>query len=240
MYARSIARRTRKKKTAVTWVEAHWDRGEFSVPGWVVDHDSYRRWARSDEFPERGRFAFLNGIIWVDLTMEQLFSHNEIKTKVIAVLTALVENQDLGYLFSDGTLVSHPGAGVSNEPDACFISYESVLSGKAKWIAGAEEGYVEVEGTPDMVLEVVSDSSVKKDTVDLRELYWKAGVAEYWLVDARGSELKFSLLKRNGKGYAETRRGADGWLKSAVFGKSFRLVPGKDRLGNPRITLEVR
>jgi Uma2 family endonuclease len=240
MYARTIARRTRKKKTAVTRVEAHWDQGEFSVPGWVIDQETYRRWARSDEFPERGRFAFLNGIIWVDLTMEQLFSHNAITGQFITRLTALNEQEDLGYLFHDGVLISHPGAGVSNEPDACFISYESVQSGQAKWIEGAEKGIVEVEGTPDMVLEVVSESSVKKDTIHLRELYWKAGVAEYWLVDARGSELKFSLLKRNGKGYAETRRGADGWLKSAVFGKSFRLTQGKDRLGNPRFALEVR
>lgn len=240
MYARSIARRTRKKKSAVARFEVHADRGSANVPGWVVDHDSYRRWARSDEFPEKGRFAFLNGIIWVDLTMEQLFSHNAVKGQFITRLTVINEEGDLGYLFHDNVLISNAAAGVSNEPDACFISYESVESGKAKWIKGAEEGYVEVEGTPDMVLEVVSDSSVKKDTVDLRALYWKAGVSEYWLVDARGSELKFWLLKRNGKGYAETRRQAEGWVKSAVFGKAFRLVQGKDRLGNPRFTLEVR
>ena len=240
MYARPIARRTRKKKSAVTQVEIHWDCGTLKVPGWVVDHDSYRRWARSDEFPEQGRCAYLNGIIWIDLSMEQLFSHNAVVGQFITRLTLLNEEGDLGYLFHQNVLVSNAAAGVSNEPDACFISYEGVQSEKAKWIEGAESGYIEVEGIPDMVLEVVSDSSVKKDTVDLRELYFKAGVAEYWLVDARGSELKFSLLKRNGKGYAETRRQADGWLKSAVFGKSFRLVQEKDRLGNQRFALEVR
>ena len=240
MYARPIARRTRKKKSAVTQVEIHWDRGALEVPGWVVDHESYRRWARSDEFPEQGRFAYLNGIIWIDLTRHQLFTESTLQGAVIAKLHLIVNENDFGYLFSSGALISHPGARLSSQPDASFISYESVQSGKAKWIEGAESGYIEVEGIPDMVLEVVSDSSVKKDTVDLRELYFKAGVAEYWLVDARGSELKFSLLKRNGKGYAETRRQADGWLKSAVFGKSFRLVQGKDRLGNQRFTLEVR
>jgi Uma2 family endonuclease len=240
MYARSFARRTRKKKAPLPRLEAHGERGAISVPGWVVDHDSYRRWARSDEFPEQGRFAFLNGIIWIDLARQQLFTEVAIKGEVTARLRLIVDSDDLGYLFSSGALISHAGAELSCQPDACFISYDSVQSGRAKWIEGAEQGYVEVEGTPDMVLEVVSDSSVQKDTIHLRELYWKAGVAEYWLVDARGSDLKFSLLKRNGKGYAETRRGADGWVKSAVFGRSFRLVTGKDRLGNPRITLEVR
>jgi Uma2 family endonuclease len=37
-----------------------------------------------------------------------------------------------------------------------------------------------------MVLEVVSASSVEPDTQTLRELYWAAGIKEYWLVDARG------------------------------------------------------
>jgi hypothetical protein len=33
----------------------------------------------------------------------------------------------------------------------------------------------------------VSPSSVQKDTVVLRELYWKAGIPEYWL--SRSAEL---------------------------------------------------
>jgi hypothetical protein len=32
----------------------------------IVDLDSFRRWARSDEFPERGRFSFLDGELWID------------------------------------------------------------------------------------------------------------------------------------------------------------------------------
>jgi Uma2 family endonuclease len=214
--------------------------GNAFIPAWVVDHDSYRRWARSDEFPEQGRFAFLNGTIWIDLTMEQLFSHNAVKTEFTSVLRSLVKRDDLGYLFSDGTLVSHAGAGLSTEPDACFASYDAVSAGRVRWIQGAEEGYVEVEGSLDMTLEVLSPTSEHKDTVDLRQLYCAAGVSEYWLVDARQPQIKFSLLKRTGKGYVETRRQADGWLKSAVFGRSFRLSHTTDRLGKPACSLEVR
>lgn len=214
--------------------------GEYHIPAWVVDHDSYRRWARSDDYPESGRFAFLNGTIWIDLTMEQLFSHNAVKTRITSALDNLVSEAELGYLFSDGTLVSHPGAGLSTEPDACFVTYDSVASGAVKWVEGAKEGYVEVEGAPDMVLEIVSDSSVTKDTADLRELYWQAGVKEYWLVDARGQQLKFSLLKHTARGYVESRRQADGWVKSAVFGKSFSLTQGKDRFGKPLFSLQAR
>jgi len=94
-------------------------------------------------------------------------------------------------------------------------------------------------GSPDMVLEVVSPSSVEKDTVILRQLYWKAGVREYWLVDPRGLELHFDILRHAEKSYVATRR-QQGWLKSAVFGKSFRLTKRNDTRGNPVFTLEVR
>lgn len=47
------------------------------IPSWVKDLESFRRWARSDEYPEHGWFSFLHGVFWVDLSMEQLFTHNQ-------------------------------------------------------------------------------------------------------------------------------------------------------------------
>ena len=61
-------------------------------------------------------------------------------------------------------------------------------------IEAEEGGYVELDGSPDMVLEVVSDSSVEKDIDVLMDLYWKAGIREYWLVDARGERIEFKIL----------------------------------------------
>lgn len=69
----------------------------FRIPGWVVDHASYRRWARSDQYPESGWFSYLNGEIWVDLSLEQVFSHNLVKTKFTMVLGTLVEDNRLGW-----------------------------------------------------------------------------------------------------------------------------------------------
>ena len=94
-------------------------------------------------------------------------------------------------------------------------------------------------GSPDMVLEVVSTSSVQKDTVILPALYWKAGVREYWLVDPRGEEVSFDIFKRGEKGF-ERVKGRGGWLKSPVFGKSFRLTMRIDDTDLPVFTLEVR
>jgi Uma2 family endonuclease len=83
-----------------------------------------------------------------------------------------------------------------------------------------------------MVLEVVSRSSVQKDTRNLREDYWQAGVREYWLIDARTDPLPFDILRHTPKGYRATAK-KDGWLRSVVFGKSFRLLRRISALGHP-------
>ena len=90
-----------------------------------------------------------------------------------------------------------------------------------------------------MVLEVVSSSSVEKDTIILRDLYWQAGIREYWLVDARGENPIFDILRHTAKGYVATSK-QRGWMKSVLFGKSFRLTQNKDALGHPEYTLGVR
>jgi Uma2 family endonuclease len=209
------------------------------VPAAVTDLATFRRWADSPEFPEHGRICYLAGEVWIDMSKEQLFTHNRLKTRYYLVLGGLVDVEKLGYFFSDGVSIVHSGADLSTIPDALFLSTESLASGRARLVEGARQGFVEVEGSADMALEVVSDSSVYKDTVRLRELYWQAGVREYWLVDARKKPLTFEILRHTAKGYVAARK-QGGWLKSAVFGKSFRLTQATDELGHPAFTLEVR
>ena len=146
---------------------------------------------------------------------------------------------ELVIFLGDGLRLSNTDADISCKPDATFIATETLRSGEARLVEGMEEGYVEVEGSADMVLEVVSPSSVQKDTVDLRQAYWEAGVKEYWLVDARSEPLKFEILRHTPKGYVATRK-QGGWLKSAVIGKSFQLTQSKSALGHPEFTLAVR
>ena len=56
------------------------------IPSGLNSLEAYRQWARSDEYPERGRFSYLNGEMWVDLSMGQLFSHNGVKTQFTVIL----------------------------------------------------------------------------------------------------------------------------------------------------------
>lgn len=199
------------------------ENGHLPVPSYVVDHESFRRWARSDEYPKRGRFAWLNGMVWMDFMVEQIFSHNTVKNEFIAALLRYVNKHKLGHLLSDRVLVSNEKVGLSAEPDVLFISYESETSGGAKFKEGARAGVIEVEGIPDMTLEVVSDSSVTKDTVNLKSLYYQAGVQEYWLVDARRPTAGFVIMRRGTKGFVEVSPSADGFMRSGVFGAGVRL-----------------
>src|SRR5437867_2245621 len=100
------------------------------VPSWVVDHAAFRRWARSEDFPEMGSVCFLNGGVWVDMSKEQLFSHNQAKHEYDFVLTGLIRAAKSGRYFPDGVLYSNEDAGLTTQPDGIFVSTQSFATGK--------------------------------------------------------------------------------------------------------------
>jgi Uma2 family endonuclease len=206
------------------------------IPDWVRDLASFRRWAKSEDFPSRGWYAHLNGRLWVDPSMETA-AHNNLKSKFVIVLKPLVEDARSGDYYGDRMLLTNLDAGLSTEPDGMFVSFAALKEERAQLKHG--DNSLEVLGSPEMVLEVVSSTSVQKDTRVLRDLYWQAGVQEYWLADPRGDDLAFDILKRVPKGYAAARKQA-GWLKSPVFGKSFRLTRRINDVGMSIFDLAVK
>lgn len=209
------------------------------VPIWVNDLGSFRQWMHSDESPERAAVFFLADEVWIDISKEQFFSHNQIKQEFFRVLGGLVKQERLGTFCPDGMLLSNEEADLSGNPDGMFVSKEGFREERVRMIEGAEEGIVELEGSPDMVLEVVSDSSVEKDNELVANLYWKAGIREYWLVDVCGERIEFQILRHTTRGYVATRP-VSGWRKSVVFGKHFQLTRQLDDLGHPEFTLQVQ
>ena len=213
--------------------------------GWEIPFvdslDAFRSWARSDEFPERGRIDYLAGRIEVNMAPEDYYSHGGLKVEVIGALRNLVKAGNLGDLRSDRTRVSNVRADLSAEPDLVFISFETLVSGRARLVPKVTEDadrYVEVEGTPDLVIEIVSDRSVTKDTVRLPAAYWRADIPEYWLMDARGSELIFRVHRHGPSGYEPALANADGYQYSGVFDRWFRLSRRRSRGGGWAFDLE--
>src|SRR5437773_1272314 len=120
------------------------------IPTWVVDVETFRRWARSPEFPEHGWFSHVGGDLWVDLSMERV-SHNQIKGEYSRVLGGLAKKLKLGRFFYDRMLLTNLEARLSTEPDGMFVSWEALQSGRIILEEGEEES--ELQGTPDMALE---------------------------------------------------------------------------------------
>lgn len=204
---------------------------------------AFRRWAASDEFPDRGRIDFLAGRIEVDMTPEELDAHGSVKIAVIFALEGLVRGARSGRLYSDKVRVSSPKTDLSVEPDIVFISKRSLASGRVRRVpkARARPGrYVEIEGPPDLVMEIVSDSSVAKDTQELPPAYWQAGIDEYWLADARDEVPDFRIHHRGPAGWEPAPADAEGFQHSAVFGRWFRLTRQIEEDGEPLYDLETR
>lgn len=205
------------------------------IPAWVDDFASFRRWIVSEDFPGQGRYSHLKGDIWVDVTMERIW-HNQIKGVIAAVLMGLASSMGRGRYFPDGMFLTNLAVGLSTEPDGMFVSRKSLAEGRVQILQGDDS--LEVLGVPDMTLEVVSPTTVHKDTEVLREQYWEAGIQEYWLVQAEGSAFNLDILRYTNSGYVVTRK-TSGWVKSKVFGKSFRLVqePGVGDLSEFRLEM---
>lgn len=210
------------------------------VPEWVRDFDSFVTWMHSDEFPEEGRIDYLNGEVWIDISMEELYSHNFVKAAVSETLNRLVRENRLGVFVTDGMRFTNEDAAIATTPDALFFSFDALKSGRISTRAGRDAVATELRGSPELVVEIVSPSSEDKDTEWFMSAYWNAGVTEYWLIDARAADIGFGIYKRGPKGFTATRRAAGGWVKSAVLGRSFRLTRAEVAPGIPSYSLEVK
>lgn len=216
---------------------------DFAVPMDVRTVNDFRRWALSDEFPESGRIDFIKGGIEIDMSPENAFTHGSPKIELIRVLSEVVRSGDLGYLFSDRMRCSSVPANLSTEPDIVFISHDALDSGRVKLIeqvGGNQDDYIEIEGPPDLLVEIVSKSSVAKDTKRLPSAYFKAGVGEFWLVDARRKALSFVVHCRGQRRFVAQPSDGRGFQQSEVLQRRFRFDRQRDRRGHWRYDLHVK
>jgi Uma2 family endonuclease len=211
------------------------------IPSTIGTLDGFRTWATSGMVPEHLRVTYVCGEIYLDMSNEELETHALVKAEIARGLMNLNRDLNGGKFYPDGVLVSNEAAGVSNNPDGTFISWKALDAGRVRLVPreGAQGQFIEIEGTPDLVVEVVSNSSERKDTEQLRKAYHRAGIREYWLVDARGASVDFQMLHWRKTGYVAAPPRAD-WRRSRVFDRGFRLVRRRDRLGLWEYTLEVR
>lgn len=79
-------------------------------------------------------------------------------------------------------------------------------------------------GAPDLLVEVISADSVRRDRVEKFLEYEREGVREYWLVDSRLAHYGVEAFSLQGTTYVPIEVDGEGWLPSRVL-PGFRLKP---------------
>lgn len=192
---------------------------EIEIPT-IRNLADFRHWALSDAFPGRGRIDYIGGRIEVDMSPEDLFTHGTLKFQLAGRIEDRVAELDVGHGFVGETRISSIPANLSAEPDVVVVTYDAIDSGRVRLIPKAtqrEGRYIEIEGGPDLVAEIVSDSSVTKDTRRLPRAYYDAGVKEFWLIDARGEELFFQIHRRGAAAFVAAEVDEEGYQRSEVL-----------------------
>ena len=75
---------------------------------------------------------------------------------------------------------------------------ENTVQPDLVYVATANVGIIQrraLFGTPDLIIEIVSPSSVRRDRYDKKEIYARFGVKEYWIADPANKALEILTLK---------------------------------------------
>jgi Uma2 family endonuclease len=138
-------------------------------------------------FPEDGkRHEVLDGEHYV--TPSPTMEHQGISMYLSGRLGPFVREHRLGRVVAapaDVLLSKHDIA----QPDLLFISNE-----RAGILTKAN-----AQGAPDLVIEILSDSTRRRDETLKLVRYERAGVLEYWLVDSQRRVVRF--FRRSGAGF---------------------------------------
>jgi len=197
------------------------------IPAIAFELKGFREWAHSDRFPATGRIDYLGGDVEVEMSPEDLHTHGTVKTAIAAELFGRIARPGRGFVFVDRTRVTSPPAQLSVEPDVVVVLFSSLDQGKVRQIPAAAKGpgrFVELEGAPDLVVEILSDSASHKGTARLARRYARAGVGELWLVDARGKDVRLEVRVLEGGSYRTAEPDSESWTESPLLGGQVKLT----------------
>lgn len=171
--------------------------------GWPTQgawrYEDYQR------LPDDGkRYEILGGVLYVANapSVEHQFTVSEIHF----ALKLFVREQQLGQVFTAPLEVHLSEISRPVQPDVLFISAPRLPPPGAKTFDGA----------PDLIVEVVSPSSIRLDRNVKFDAYEQAGVAEYWIVDTKTRSVEVHTLAR-GEYALHGQYTGDELITSALF-----------------------
>jgi Uma2 family endonuclease len=140
--------------------------------------------------------------------------HQRTLVNIFVPLHTFVTEKAIGKVFPAPLDVVLP-TGEVVQPDIFFLNTK-----QAERVAAANK----VEEVPPLLVEILSPSSVKHDTVRKRELYEKNGVRESWIVDMKERSIAQLVLRK--KHYAVTELGEADTIKGTVL-TGFEMTVGE-------------
>ncbi len=96
---------------------------------------------------------------------------------------------------------------IALQPDIIFISKERMHIIKEKYI----------DGVPDLVVEIISKGTKKRDTKVKKAIYEKFGVKEYWIVNPFDKSIEVYVLNEEGKYELYSKAKQKGKVRSSIL-----------------------
>ena len=134
--------------------------------------------------PDDERYELIEGELL--MTPSPVMRHQRISRKMLIALDNHVTDNDLGEVFDAPSDVYLDNENVV-QPDILFVSKERLD------IIGEKN----IQGAPDLVIEIISESTAYRDLVQKKKLYVRFGVKEYWIVIPEESSVDIFTLKDN-------------------------------------------
>ncbi len=168
---------------------------------------TYQDYAKT---PEDERYELING----ELIMSEspIIVHQNNRMKLGNRMTNFVERNDAGIVYLPDTDVVLSDTDVV-QPDIMFISKER------QHIIGERN----IQGAPDLVVEILSPSTARRDWGVKRELYAKHGVKEYWIADPANKMVWVMLLTNGVLEIQQTCHPGDTIASSALAGFTVKV-----------------
>jgi Uma2 family endonuclease len=167
------------------------------------------QWTYEDylRLPDDGkRYEIIEGVLYVSSAPN--YDHQFTVSKLLMQIGSFVERKELGVVLTALFEVHLPKIAQPVQPDVLFIAKERQPQSGDKFFKGA----------PDLVIEVISPSSVRTDRHIKLSAYERAGVREYWVVDPRSSFIEvYTLLSETQEFSLHGQFGPGEMLQSVVL-----------------------
>lgn len=137
------------------------------------------------ELPDDGnRYEIINGELI--MTPAPIPIHQRISRIIGVQLSLFVEKYNWGEVFFSPCDVRLTETDLV-QPDIFFIAKEN------EKIIGEKN----IQGTPDLIIEILSPTTAYYDLIEKKELYEKFGVKEYWIVDPKKQWIEIYALEND-------------------------------------------